>query len=32
MTEDTARTLIDVMLELCDKVGHLAYLLEELQR
>jgi len=32
MTEDTARTLIEVLLELTDKVGHLAYLLEESQR
>ena len=32
MSEDTARTLIDVLLELTDKVGHLAYLLEEIQR
>lgn len=32
MTEDTARTLIEVLETLCDKVGHLAYLLEEMQR
>ena len=32
MTEDTARTLIQVLEELTTKVGHLAYLMEEYQR
>ena len=32
MSEDTARILIEVLETLCDKVGYLAYLLEESQR
>ena len=32
MSEDTAQTLIEVLETLCDKVGYLAYLLEESQR
>jgi len=32
MSEDTAQALIEILNTLCDKVGYLAYLMEEGQR